>query len=314
MSYEELITKIENAAPELKGKLTIDRVIYKRASRHAYFYLLSDAVAGDREYLAVQKILKSSFPGVRLSLRIASPSLKDDFLADPDKYAHVINNILLRQHPALSAWEFDMRYKAEDGRVVLELPDEFSMQYLKEKALTDKIDQAIRDIFCVETEVVCRVAGVREETAARLERERRAEEALMEQRREAARRREEENERRRQAAEEKKRRLVYGKPIAEKPVAISELTGDSGTVVIAGKRLDYEEKEISQGEMLLVSFNVTDYTGTIKCKMFLRYRPRFRKEEADEQPPITEEQRKAVREVCDALKKCEGVTVKGECR
>ena len=314
MSYEELIQRIENAAPEMKGKLTIDRVIYKRGSRHAYFYMLSDAVAGDREYLAVQKILKAAFPGVRLSLRIASPSLKDDFLSDPDKYAHVINNILLREHPALSAWEFDMRYKAEDGRVVLELPDEFSMQYLKERALNDKINRAINDIFCVQTEVICRVAGVREETAARLERERRAEEALMEQRREAARRREEEKEKRREAAEEKKRRLVYGKPIIEKAVSISELNNDSGMVVITGKRLDYEEKEISQGEMLLVSFNVTDFTGTIRCKMFLRYRPRFRKEEADEQPPITDEQRKAVLDVCDALKKCEGVTVKGECR
>ena len=314
MSYEELIEKIEKAAPELKGKLTLDRVIYKRGSRHAYFYLLSDAVAGDREYLAVQKILKSAFPGIRQSLRIASPSLKDDFLADPDKYAHVINNILLREHPALSAWEFDMRYKAEDGRVVLELPDDFSMQYLKERKLTDKINQAIKDIFCVDTEVICRVSGVREETAARLERERRAEEALMEQRREAARKRDEETQRRREQAEERKRRIVYGRQITEKPVQISELTNDSGAVVIAGKRLDYEEKEISQGEMLLVSFNVTDYTGTIKCKMFLRYRPRFRKEEADEQPPITEEQRKAVQDTVDALKKCEGVQVRGECR
>ena len=314
MSYEELISRIEGAAPEMKGKLTIDRVIYKRGSRHAYFYLLSDAVAGDREYLAVQKILKAAFPGVRLSLRIASPSLKEDFLADPDKYAHVINNILLRQHPAISAWEYDMRYKAEDGRIVLELPDDFSMQYLKERGLTDKINRAIQDIFCVETEVLCRVAGLREKTQERLERERRAEEAALELRREAARKREEEAQRRKEQAEERKRRIVYGRQIAEKPVAISELTNDSGTVAFQGKRLDLETKEISQGEMLLVSFNVTDYTGTIKCKMFLRYRPRFRQEEAEEQPPISEEQRKAVQDVVDALKKCDGVTVKGECR
>ena len=314
MSYEELITKITHAAPELKGKLTIDRVIYKRGSRHAYFYLLSDTVAGDQEYLAVQKVLRSAFPGVRLSLRIASPSRKEDFLANPDQYAHVINTILMRQHPAISAWEFDMRYKAEDGRVVLELPDDFSMQYLKERGLTEKIKQAIEDIFCVRTEVLCRVAGVREETAARLERERRAEEALMEQRREMARKHEEEKERRRAADEERRSRLIYGRQIVENTVPVSELTNDSGLVVIAGRRLDYEEKEISGGEMLLVSFNVTDYTGTMKCKMFLRYRPRFRKEEEEEQPPITEEQRQAVRDVVDRLKKCEGVKVKGECR
>ena len=201
MSYEELITRIEHAAPEMKGKLTIDRVIYKRGSRHAYFYMLSDVVAGDRDYLAVLKILKAAFPGVRLSLRIASPALKEDFLRNPDQYAHVINNILLRQHPALSAWEYDMRYKAEDGRIVLELPDDFSMQYLKERSLTEKINRSIYDIFCVETEVVCRVTGVREETSARLERERRAEEALAEQRREAARKREEELQKRREAAD-----------------------------------------------------------------------------------------------------------------
>ena len=115
-----------------------------------------------------------------------------------------------------------MRYKAEDGRVVLELPDDFSMQYLKERKLTDKINQAIKDIFCVDTEVICRVSGVREETAARLERERRAEEALMEQRREAARKRDEETQRRREQAEERKRRIVYGRQITEKPVQISE--------------------------------------------------------------------------------------------
>ena len=314
MSYEELITRIERAAPELQGKLTIDRVIYKRGARHAYFYLLSDAVAGEKEYLAVRKVLRAAFPGVRLSLRIASPSLKDDFLANPNRYAHLINSILLRSHPAISAWEFDMRYKAEDGRVVLELPDDFALQYLKERGLTEKISQAIEDIFCVRADVLCRVVGMREETAARLERERRAEEALLEQRREMARKLEEEKERRRAETEEKKRRRVYGRQIVDKPVQISELTNDSGTVVIAGRRLDYEEKEISGGETLLVSFNVTDYSGTIKCKLFLRYRPRFRKEEAAEQPPITDEQRQAVLDVVAALKDCEGVTVRGECR
>ena len=217
MSYDELLATLEKAAPELKGGLKVDRVIYKRASRHAYFYLLSENVAGEREYTAIRKALRAAFPGVRLSLRIASPSLQEDFLQNPDRYAHVINDILLRDHPALSAWEYDMRYVAEDGRVVLELPDDFAMSYLKERGLTDKINQAIYDIFCTQTEVSCRVVGVREETTARMERERRAEEAIAEQRRELARKHEEVLRKRREAAEEKKRRLIRGRPITEKP-------------------------------------------------------------------------------------------------
>ncbi|MBQ2028578.1 MAG: PolC-type DNA polymerase III [Clostridia bacterium] len=314
MSYDDLITTIINAAPGLSGKLTLDRVIYKRGSGHAYFYLLSDTVAGEKEYAAVQKVLRSAFPGVRLSLRIASPSLKDSFLSSPDKYGHVINNILLRQHPAVAAWEYDMRYKAENGTVVLELPDDFAYRYFKEQGLIEKINQAIKDIFCVEVNAICRVTGVREETNARIERERRAEEALNAQRRELALKHEEELRRRREAADEKKRRLIRGRQITEEAVAISTLNSDTGVTVIKGKRLDCEEKEISNGEMLLVTFHVTDYTGTMKCKMFLRYRPKMRKDEAEEAPPITDEQRAQVADTVKRLKDCDGVMVKGDCR
>ena len=225
MSYEELLERIEKAAPNLKGKITIDRVIYKRGSGHAYFYLLSDAVAGESEYLAVRKILRAAFPGVRLSLRIASPSLKDDFVANPQSYAHVINSILMRSHPAVSAWEYDMRYVCEDGKIVLELPDDFSMLYLKERGLTDKISDAVYDIFCERMDVICRVTGIREETAERIERERRAEQALIEQRKEMARKREEELKKRREAAEEKKKRLIRGRRMYLNLLTVWSLTG-----------------------------------------------------------------------------------------
>ena len=108
MSYDELLATLEKAAPELKGGLKVDRVIYKRASRHAYFYLLSENVAGEREYTAIRKALRAAFPGVRLSLRIASPSLQEDFLQNPDRYAHVINDILLRGKIRLTVRAFQI--------------------------------------------------------------------------------------------------------------------------------------------------------------------------------------------------------------
>ena len=309
MSYEDLIARIEGALPDLAGKITVDRVIYKRTDRHAYFYLFSEIAAGEKEYMTIRKILNTSFPGLQMSLRIASPALREDFLSQPDKYGHILNNILSRQHPSVRAWEYDMRYRSEEGRIVLELPDEFALQYLKEHALVEKIETAVKDIFCLETTVVCRVAGSREETIRRLERERRAEEARALQRREDARRHEEELQKRRDTEKEKRDRVIRGRQIREKPVNIASLNGDSGDVVIAGRRLDYEEKELSGGEMLLVSFHLTDYTGTILCKMFLRYRPRARRDETQDLPPVTDEQRSAVLETARRLKNCEGVMV-----
>ena len=147
-----------------------------------------------------------------------------------------------------------------------------------------------------------------------MERERRAEEAIAEQRRELARKHEEALRKRREAAEEKKRRLIRGRPITEKPIPIKDLTSDSGEVVIAGRRLDYEEKKISGGDCLLVSFNVSDYTNTIKCKMFLRYRPKPKKDDTEEPLPITDEQRAYVADIVKRLQECDGVMVKGDCR
>ena len=68
--------------------------------------------------------------------------------------------------------------------------------------------------------------------------------------------------------------------------------------VIMGEVLTAETRELRGGEMQLLSFAITDYTNTIKCKAFLRYKPRRGRfgpanEEEDQRPP-TEEEKKAV--------------------
>ncbi len=40
-----------------------------------------------------------------------------------------------------------------------------------------------------------------------------------------------------------------------------------------GEVLTVETRELRGGEMQLLSFALTDYTNTIKCKAFLRYKP-----------------------------------------
>jgi DNA polymerase-3 subunit alpha (Gram-positive type) len=95
---------------------------------------------------------------------------------------------------------------------------------------------------------------------------------------------------------------------------MKELTGDSGLVVVQGEIFKKETKELKGGEMLLLTFCVTDYTSSILCKQFLRYRPRFaRKEEGAEPAPITDEERQAVMDKVDRIKKGMAVRLRGEC-
>ena len=107
---------------------------------------------------------------------------------------------------------------------------------------------------------------------------------------------------------------ILGRPVAEDPVEIRSLKNDSGLVTVQGDLFMLETKELRGGELLLVSFAVTDYTSSILCKCFFRYRPRFsRKGEDGTQPPITEEERQAVLSKVERIREGLNVKLRGEC-
>jgi hypothetical protein len=61
MNKTELLQAIETAVPPLRGKLHIERVLYKKAANKAYISFLCDEVAGEQVFLAVEKELKKLY-------------------------------------------------------------------------------------------------------------------------------------------------------------------------------------------------------------------------------------------------------------
>ena len=109
---------------------------------------------------------------------------------------------------------------------------------------------------------------------------------------------------------------IMGRAIADSPIEMKELTSDAGLVVVQGDIFKLETKELKGGEMLLLTFAVTDYTSSILCKVFFRYRrSQFgRKRNEDEPlPPITEEERRAVMDRVNQVKLGMNVRIRGEC-
>ena len=108
---------------------------------------------------------------------------------------------------------------------------------------------------------------------------------------------------------------ILGRSVADHPVDIKELTSESGLVVVQGDIFLKETKELKGGETVLLSFAVTDYTSSILCKVFLRYRGRrVGKNEAESLPPITDEQRQAVSDRIARIKEGMNVKLRGECQ
>ena len=310
MTYEELLRAVSKALPETEGRLAIERVRFVKSENKAYFSFLSDVLVGEKGFFAIKRVIAGAFPGLSFSLRVASPALAREFLQNPDKYSAPLNHYLIRHYPAVASWEFDMRWAPGNGRVTLEMPDEFSMDYLEKQNIRPQLAAVIRDVFRLDTEVALRVCGDEEKRLHALQKEREEQDRVANER--AA--RYEEIAKAQEKKEEKPKEedvRIKGRAIGDPPVPIRELTDDSGLVVIRGKVLSCEDKEIAGGEMVLLSFLVTDFTSTIRCKAFLRYRPRRPKEE-ENPPPITDAEREAVTKVLKAIKPGMGILVRGD--
>jgi DNA polymerase-3 subunit alpha (Gram-positive type) len=353
MSYEDLMARIAREIPELAGKLSAPRVTYVKSLRKTYITFESTQLAGERQFLKLESILKEMFPGRPLALRVATPALKAAFLEDPAPYRQVLDDFLRRNYPGARGWigQIDWRMERnqltdttelvgqqeEEGLLTLVFPDDISLQVMSHSNVAARLAVAIRDIFTARLRVELTVEGTREERLRKMAEARRdaaftvtAEEMAQrygtgisaegekEEKKKAPRKKTEKTEKKDSLPVREDApavgKPILGRSIADRPVEIKELTGDSGLVVVQGEIFKMETKELKGGEMLLVTFCVTDYTSSILCKTFLRYRPRFaRKEEGAEPAPITDEERKAVMDKVDRIKTGMCVKLRGEC-
>ena len=347
MSYEDLMARIAREIPELAGKLSAPRVTYVKSLQKTYITFESGVLAGEKQFLRLEKILRELFPGRPLSVRVVSRGLKESFLDDPAPYRQVLDDFLRRNYPSASGWVGQIGWQIEKNQLsgnnlpageeeallTLVFPSEISLHVMAERNAGARLAQAISDIFGARVRVEMTVAGDREERLRKLQEERR-DTVLTVTREEMEKRARAEAEKTAESAGENGRKKprarkepnpaasvepgIIGKPIlgrsiADKPVEIRELTGESGLTVIQGEIFKLEKKELKGGEMLLVSFAVTDYTSSILCKAFFRYRSRFlRKGEAAE-TPITDEERQAVAEKVSQIEVGKNVKLRGEC-
>ncbi|WWR15070.1 PolC-type DNA polymerase III [Lachnospiraceae bacterium JLR.KK008] len=63
--------------------------------------------------------------------------------------------------------------------------------------------------------------------------------------------------------------VIYGRDFEEEAIEIEEIAGEMGEVVIRGKILRVDKREI-RGERTILIFDLTDFTDTITVKMFVR--------------------------------------------
>ena len=299
---------LEGPAASLAGHLTLENVAVRQSEQAVTVSFSADRLVEDEVYLAARRAFRRAFAPMRVDLIIRSPKLAADFLEDPERYAAFLHHCITRRHPPFGPFFERCQYKMREGKLVVQLQDDIAVSLLMDAGIDTYLSKLVRNVFVTEIGVVFESIPLLEEQREEIRRlreeeEKRALEQML---------REQKVQVQREAAKVERERPILGRSIAQAPMPIHELAEDSGRCVLQGEVLACETRETRSGEMLIASFLLTDYTDTIKCKAFLRYKPaRGRKGEEDETPP-TPEERQAVERVVAELRKGAYLAVRGE--
>lgn len=310
-SWEGLL---EGAAKALVGHLTLDRVTASKSGEEITVYFSSDMLVEEGPFLAVQRALRRNFAPMRVHLVIKSPQLAEDFKQDPQKYAAFILRSVKRKHPSGAPLLTDAKFECKGNVLSILVPQDIAPKFLNQSGVDTYIELLVKNVFVCDVHVVFQAVKLREEQLEEIRRRRKEEderavaEMVKEQKIQV--------EQAEQKAAKEKPKAVLGRPITAEPMEISELIEEASKIVICGEVLTAETRELRGGEMQLLSFAITDYTNTIKCKAFLRYKPRRGRfgtaNEEEEQRPPTEEEKKAVDDVIAAVKPGSWFAVRGD--
>ena len=132
MSQSQWQSLLEGEAAALAQHLTLERVTASKSGEKITVYFSSDLLVEERPFLAVQRSLRKNFAPIYVSLVIRSPQLKDDFLADPQKYAPFILRSVGRKHPAGAPLIEGARFECKGDVLSVLLPQDIAPGFLSQ--------------------------------------------------------------------------------------------------------------------------------------------------------------------------------------
>ena len=258
---EELKKAAPNAPVDL---LTLERVsVHKKSGRILVRFQATDVLRKE-QYAALRAGLTAMFgrkKGVSVEVAVSCPTLADDFMRAPEKYAAWLNESLVGQMPSAKPHLDGAEWAVEGNTVTLTVRAKIAADLLLMRGMDERIAQMIKNVFQREAavQIISREQEIKLEQY--LEERKKLDEEMIA--------------RMGELPKEKKKadgpRVLYGRKISQsKNDPIGELSETSGRVCVEGFVLKtIESKELKGGFKTLITFGVTDYTGSILCKVFL---------------------------------------------
>lgn len=224
--------------------------------------MTSDDLISESIILNIKEFFESKFKDVNIDINFKY-AVSNDAEKILDKYWNNILQYIENRIPSSKTWINDLEYSFDKDTITL-YPDTKGTKYaMQVNDITNLIKEKIKSEFDVDVQIKIDDSKVVDNGIEFME-EREKEEKkicldILSNNGNTSKSVENNN---------LKNNYIFGKEISEYPIKIDDINSDTGSAVIAGEIFDLELKDI-KGNRKVVTFNITDFTNSITCKIFL---------------------------------------------
>ena len=259
--WNDLIAR-EDAA--LAGRLRLSKVTISQKTGQMRVRFAADEIINDAQFSRVERLMSSAFPSVGVKIALEYPALRERVLEDVTVASPVMKSLVKHESPACMPF-IDWNGKGwalKDGVLTVCVSSEEGAAFLKARKVDRILADKLNDLFGIKATARIEITGDEEKRIQRINEERERAEALLAQTVSA-----ENGEGRRKAAAPSD--AILGKNIYDTPVPMNQVTEDIGRMTVMGEVAAFDIKDTKTGATKIVTFSMTDYLGSVNCKLFL---------------------------------------------
>ena len=250
--------------PALAERLTLARVSISKKTGEMRVRLRSDDILDDAQFERARRLIAGAFPAVRVKVQLEYPALREAVERDVSIASGLMKSLVRHECPSCMPfidWNGE-GWALKDGVLTVCVSTEEGAAYLKARGVDGILADKLYDLFGIRAAARIEVTGDEEKRLQEIAEARAREAELLAATAAAA------------STGAKKKSApagdaLIGKPIHDPAIPMNEITEDVGWCTVKGEVSGLDMRDIKNGQGKIVTFSMTDYLGSVNCKLFL---------------------------------------------
>ena len=247
----------------LADRLRLSRVSISKNTGRMRVKFACDEILDDAQFARVERLMAAAFPAVQVKVQLEYPSLREKVAEDISVASGLMKSLVKHESPGCMHFiDWDGKgWSLENGVLTVCVSTEEGAAFLKSRKVDRILADKLYDLFGIRATARIEITGDEEKRIQRIAEDRQKAEALLAQAVAT------------DAPEARKKAVsseaLLGRTITDAPTPMNRVTEDIGRLTAVGEVSAFEMRDTKTGTTKIVTFSMTDYLGSVNCKLFL---------------------------------------------